>query len=526
MTVPRIVIVGGGFGGVYTARHLERLLRPDEAEIVLVNRTNYFVFQPLLPEIISGSINLTDVVSPIRRLCPRTALYMRDVERVDLGGRSVSLAPAIRPRSLELAYDYLVVAVGRVNDFSSMPGVPEHALAFRSLGDALRLRNHVLQALEEAETEDDPEFRRRLLTFVVAGGGFSGVEVVAELNDFLKAAARAFQRIRPEEIHCLLVHSGDRILPEIDAGLAAHAHELLLRRGVSIRLNEAIAAATADSAVLRNGEAIPTRTLVSTVPSGPVPVVQAMDVEKKAGRLMVNARLELEGHEGSVWALGDCCFVHTEDGRFVPPSAQYATREARTVARNIASAIRGRRPRVFDYAGGAAIGSLGHRSAVAEVSGLRTSGLPAWLLWRGLYLSKLPGADRKIRTALNWLTALAFPTDIVQLRVEPSSNIVSEHFEPGEVVFEQGDVGDRTFAIRVGQVEVVRDGTTVALLGPGDCFGEMALLADLPRNATVRALEPTDVVAVGRADFATLVDSFPELKANLSRIAAKRTDGP
>ena len=249
---------------------------------------------------------------------------MRDVERVDLEGRSVSLAPAIRPRSLELAYDYLVVAVGRVNDFSSMPGVPEHTLAFRSLGDALRLRNHVLQALEEAETEDDPEFRRRLLTFVVAGGGFSGVEVVAELNDFLKAAARAFQRIRPEEIHCLLVHSGDRILPEIDAGLAAHAHELLLRRGVSIRLNGAIAAATADSAVLRNGEAIPTRTLVSTVPSGPVPVVQAMDVEKKAGRLMVNARLELEGHEGSVWALGDCCFVHTEDGRFVPPSAQYA----------------------------------------------------------------------------------------------------------------------------------------------------------------------------------------------------------
>src|SRR2546426_819829 len=172
----RIVILGGGFGGVYTARFLEKLLRPEDAEICLVNRENYFVFQPLLPEVISGSIGLVDMVSPIRRLCPRTQLYMREVERIDLERRTISLAPSFRPRTLDLPYDYLVIATGTVTDFSGMPGVAEHAIPFRTLGDALRLRNRAIHAMEEAANEADEEFRRRLLTFVVGGGGFSGVE--------------------------------------------------------------------------------------------------------------------------------------------------------------------------------------------------------------------------------------------------------------------------------------------------------------------------------------------------------------
>ena len=215
MAVKRIVIVGGGFGGVYAARFLEKLLRPDEAEIRLVNRENYFVFQPLLPEVISGAIGLLDTVSPIRRLCPRTKLYVRDIEGIDLARRVVSLAPGMRPKGLDLRYDYLVLAPGGVTNFAGMKGLAEHALPFRTLGDALRLRNRALQALGEADNEQDPEFRRRLLTFVVAGGGFSGVEVLAELNDFTRRATRDFATLRPEEIRCVLIHSRDRILPEI-----------------------------------------------------------------------------------------------------------------------------------------------------------------------------------------------------------------------------------------------------------------------------------------------------------------------
>jgi NADH dehydrogenase len=179
MAKAQIVILGGGFGGVYTARSLERLLRPDEADIFLVNRENYFVFQPLLPEVVSGSIGLFDTVSPIRRLCPRTQLYVREVERIDLKRQIVTLAPGIRPRSLDLPYDDLVIAAGTVTDFSGKPGLAEHALPFRTLGDAVRMRNLLLQSLEEAAIETDPEFRQRLLTYEDGGGGFSRVQELA-----------------------------------------------------------------------------------------------------------------------------------------------------------------------------------------------------------------------------------------------------------------------------------------------------------------------------------------------------------
>jgi len=518
----RVVILGGGFGGVYTARYLEKLLRPEEAEICLVNRENYFVFQPLLPEVISGSIGLLDTVSPIRRLCPRTELYMRDVERVDFARRTVTLAPSFRPRALDLTYDYLVIATGTLTDFSGMPGVAEHAVPFRTLGDALRLRNRVLHALEEAAHEQDADFRRRLLTFVVAGGGFSGVEVIAELNDFLRRAARHFRTIRPEEIRCVLVHSGERILPEITPRLAAYAQKLLERRGVILKLKARVSAATADSAILNTGEAIPARTLVSTVPSGPAPLVQSLECKKEKGRVLVDSFLQVPGQEGRLWALGDCASIRMADGAPAPPTAQHATREARTVAENIAAAIRGREPRAFAFAGLGKLGSLGHHSAVAEIFGLRISGFLAWFLWRTIYLLKMPGLDRKVRVALDWLTALVFPGDLVQLKVQPSDNIASEHFEAGQTIFEQGDVGDRMYVIRQGEVEVLRGSARLDLLGPGEYFGEMALLASLPRNATVRATKPTDVLAIGKGDFSKLLATFPEFGAGITSVAEQR----
>ena len=518
----RIVVIGGGFGGVYAATELETRLGRDEAEVCLVNRENYFVFQPLLPEVISGSIGLLDTVSPIRRICRRTKLYTREVERIDLQRGVVVLSPGFRPRAVELPYDYLVIATGTLTDFSGMPGLAEHAIPFKTLGDALRLRNRVLQALDEADNEPDPEFRRRLLTFVVAGGGFSGVEVIAELNDFLRGAARHYRNIPREEIRCILVHSGDRILPEMDPELAAYAQDILVRRGVAITLKARVKAATADSVVLNTGETIAARTLVSTVPSGPVPLVQSLDCKKEKGRLPVNAHLELEGHEGRVWAIGDCAAIRMADGSAAPPTAQHATREARTVAENLAAAIRGGEKQAFQFAGLGKLGSLGHHSAVAEVFGVKVSGFPAWVLWRTIYLMKLPGFDRKVRVGLDWITALLFPADLVQLRVQVSDNITSEHFETGETIFQQGDVGDRLYVIRKGEVEVLRDGAPVAKLGAGEYFGEMALLASVPRNATVRATSPTDVLAVAKGDFAKLLVSFPELQKGLAAMASRR----
>ena len=249
----RILILGGGFAGVYTARYLEKLLRPEEATITLVNRENYWVYQPMLSEVISGSIGLANVVSPIRRLCPRTNLVTRDIEEIDLVNKVVTVSPGFRPRQLLLHYDYLVIAVGNVTNFYGMPGMLENATPFKTLADAMVLRNHVIRTLEEADVEQDAELRRKLLTFVVGGGGFSGVEVIAEINDFVRAVKKNYLRLRNEPHRCVLIHSRDRILPEMAEPLALFAQNTLRKRGVEILLGERLAAATSEKAILKSG---------------------------------------------------------------------------------------------------------------------------------------------------------------------------------------------------------------------------------------------------------------------------------
>src|SRR5438874_1273178 len=248
----RVVVVGGGFAGVFAARELEAQLgEREDVEIFLVSRENYFVFQPMLPEVISGSIGILDTVSPLRRLVARTSVQVREVESIDLDARKVRLAPGFHPHAHELAYDHLVIAPGTVTDFRGLPGLPEHALPFKNLADALELRSRVIRALEEADVEgDDPELRRQLLTFVVAGGGFSGVEVVAELNDFVRHVAKLYRRIDPREIRVVLVHAQDRILPEMKPKLGTFAQTILRRRGVELMLGYRLQAATGESAVL------------------------------------------------------------------------------------------------------------------------------------------------------------------------------------------------------------------------------------------------------------------------------------
>ncbi|MCA9098377.1 MAG: FAD-dependent oxidoreductase, partial [Planctomycetaceae bacterium] len=269
-TSRRIVILGGGFAGVETAIALEKGMSRHEretTEIVLVSENNYLVFQPLLPEVISGTLETLHCIAPIRRLTRWTKLYTRRIERIDLKARQVQLAPGYLPKPLTLNYDHLVIALGTQLNFDLVPGSREHALPFKYLEDALRLRNRIVQALEEADNEPDPAEKQRLLTFLVAGGGFSGVECLAELNDFVQAAVHAYRNIRPEEIRCVLVQSGERILPELDAGLASYAQAILERRGIEIHLNTRMKAVSADAVVIQaktGGEPqqIPTRTVV------------------------------------------------------------------------------------------------------------------------------------------------------------------------------------------------------------------------------------------------------------------------
>ena len=526
-TKKRILVLGGGFAGVYTARNLERLLRLDEASISLINQENYWVYQPLLPEVISGLVGLTDVVCPIRQVCPRTGLVMREVQKIDLVNKVVTVSPGFRPRPLELPFDYLVIALGTISNFCGTPGMVEHVKPFRTLADAVSLRNHLIQTLEEAEIETDAELRRKLLTFVVAGGGFSGVEVIAELSDFVDQVRHNFPRLRNEQARCVLVHAGDRILPEMSERLALFAHKLLSKRRIEIRLKDRLVGATSEKALLGSGVEIPAKTIVSSVPSAIPLVLQNLDCEKEGGRLKVNPNLELVGHEGCVWALGDCASIKTISGHRTPPTAQHATREAKTVATGIVAAVRGGPSVPFAFEGLGKLGSLGHYSAVAEILGVSISGFPAWLLWRAIYLAKLPSLRQKVRIALNWFFVLLFPPDFVQMRLEREAAVARQHFEAGEVVFFQGDLGDNVYVIQSGECDVLRETnglqSPIATLGPGDYFGEMALLDDVTRNATVRVRTTMDVLLVSKDDFEALKTSIPAFGDVFRKLAKDRS---
>lgn len=524
----RVLIIGGGFGGVYTAITLEKLLKANsEVEVGLISKENYLVFQPMLPEVISGSIGILDTIAPIRRLCPKTNLYTREVESIDLKNKTVTTSAGFRPQTSQLEYDHLVIAVGNVTSLAGQPGLAEHALPFKYLGDGLVLRNHVIHALEQADIESDTEFRHALLTFVVAGGGFSGVEAVAELNDFVRHAARSFRRINLSEIRVILLHAGPLILPELSENLGRFAQTLLQRRGVEIRLNTRLAGATGESALLEGGDRILTKTLVSTVPAAPNPLVVALPCKKEKGRIVVNKYMEVVDYPG-VWALGDCAWVvDHKTWQPCPPTAQHATRQAACLAKNLVASLREQPKQAFSFEALGKLASLGHRSAVAEVFGIKLSGFIAWVLWRAIYLMKLPGLDRKLRVSTDWFLDLLLPPDIVQLKLDKTTSAVREHFEPHEIIFRQGDLGDRLYVIVEGEVELFQEGSSqaprlLARLGAGECFGEMALVNDKPRVATARSVTRANLLSVDRHTFGELFAHHPPLRRMFEALIDER----
>jgi NADH:ubiquinone reductase (H+-translocating) len=529
VTKKRILILGGGFGGVYVAVHLGKMFSQrelEETEIALVNRENYIVFQPLLPEVISGSVELNHVIAPIRRMAPKARIYTRDIESIDLNAHTVTLSPGVRPTTLALSYDHLVIAMGTRLDHSKIPGMHEHASPFKYLGDALYLRNQLVRMLEEAEAESDQECRKRLLTFVVAGGGFSGVECIAEMNDFLREAVNAYHHIAESDLRLILLQRGERILPEVTPSLAAFAHKLLMKRGVEIRLGADLKAVTANAVVVedkqtRRTETIGTRTAVATVPAGPHPILTALPVPQSKGRIVVDQTTEVSGCPG-VWAIGDCAAIKQVDGNISPPTAQHALRQAKTCAENIVASYRGTPKKHFSFTGLGKLGSLGRRSAVAEILGFRFKGLFAWLLWRGVYVTKFPGLDGQLRLIADWVLDVFLPRDITQLRVFHEEAVHREHFEGGETVFASGDFGDKVYFIISGAADVERDGGLVAKLHSGDVFGEAALISDQPRNATIRATAPLDTVAVSREAFQQLLMHLPGLNDTMQELMAGR----
>lgn len=410
----RILILGGGFAGLTVAMELDRTLgRDPSVQITLVNRENFFLFTPMLHEVAASDLDLTTIVNPARKMLRRVRFFAGEVDRIDLDRRDVSVAHGFDHHQHTLGFDFLVLGLGSVTNFYGIPGLPEHALTMKSLGDAMRLRNHLIAHLEEADSECC-KAKEPLVTFVVAGGGFAGVETAAAINDFVRGALRSYPNLSQDMLRVVLVHSGRVILPELKEQLGAYAQQKLTRRKLEIRLSTKVESFSGNTVRLSDGTAIQTNTLVWTAGAVPNPLLESLGCEKERGRLLVTEYLEVQGRPG-VWALGDCAAIPDQrKGGFYPPTAQHALREAKVVAHNVVASVRGSEKRQFVFSTVGQLAAIGRRTGVANIFGVNFSGFVAWWLWRTIYLSKLPRIEKKLRVAFDWTLDLIFSKDLVQ----------------------------------------------------------------------------------------------------------------
>src|SRR6266852_4572657 len=413
----RIVIVGGGFAGMTTVERLERLFGADPTvSLTLVSDANSLLFTPMLAEVAGGSLEPTHICTPLRSSLRRTHVVYGQVEHIDLEQKRLLLAPEARSsRQSEVFFDHLVLAVGSVSHYLGLKGIAETAFDFKSLTDAIRIRGHVLDLLELADREPDPAQRRAMLTFVVAGAGFAGVELAGALNDFVRGALFYYPNLAPDDVQVIVVHSRDHILPELSRSLAQYALERMTARGVTFKLNTRLVEAQEGVVRLRPQEEIRTETLIWTAGVKPHPLVQMLAAaHDPRGAILVDQHLAIPGLAG-VWALGDCALVtDAKTGKPCPPTAQFALREADTLAHNLHASIHHRPLQPFHFDALGLLCVVGYQTACAEIKGVRFSGFLAWILWRGIYLSKLPGVERKLRVLSDWMIELFFPRDIVQ----------------------------------------------------------------------------------------------------------------
>ncbi len=529
MNRKRIVIIGGGFGGVKCAQILRRKLAPPEAELVLFNRENHLVFSPLLADAVGSSLNLMDVIVPLRQLLPGVVCRTEEVKQVDLAAREL-IYDGHDGSPRRLGYDHVVLACGNIANLNVVPGMADHAHPLKTVGDAAVLRTQVLQQMERAEVCDDPEKRRWYLSFIVVGGGYSGVEAAGEINDLVRGSVRFFSNIREEDITVTLIHSRDQLLPEISPPLREFARQKMAQAGVTMRLNARVQLATAEGVGLKDGF-VRGGTIVCTIGSTTAPVIERLDTPKEKGRPLTEPDMRLEGSD-CAWALGDCATViNAHDGQPSPPTGQFAERQGRQCALNIVRILRGEPTRPFRFKVLGQLCSIGGHSAVAEMFGLRLSGFLAWFAWRGVYLFKLPSWSRRIQVGFDWAWLLLFPRDLSHIKTDVTDRVTHAHYEPGDVIIKQGDPPANFYVIEKGEVEILRAtlsnaaGEVIATLGPGNFFGEAALVNNKPRSASVRARTPAEIVVLGRNVFDTMAKSLAPLRHALTSAITRRTEG-
>jgi len=523
----RIIIVGGGFGGVKCARTVRRLLPIDDCEIVLFNRENHMVFHPLLAEVVSASVQPKDVGAPLRQLLKGVQCRTEEVTNLDCEGKRV-FYESDDGRVRSMSFDQLILTCGNTVNLSLIAGMDEHAFPLKTIGDALSLQAHIMERMEKAEVCEDLERKHWYLTFVIVGGGFSGVEVAGEINDLVRSSTRFFQNIQEDDIKVIIVHSREQLLLEVQESLRKFANTKLEEAGVTILLNAKASMATPEGILLSNGTFLRAATVVCTIGTTNQPLIHRLGLSEKGGRLITEPDMSLPGFP-NIWAFGDCAAViNSLDDSLCPTVAQFAERQGVQGGGNVVERLNGQPTRPFKYKMQGQLCSIGGHYAVAEIFGMRISGFLAWFLWRGIYLMKLPSLAQQMKVGIEWAFDLMFPRTLAHLKADRTKRVCRAHYAAGEYVFRKGDPATEFFAIEKGEVEVLRqteDGASegVAVLTAGDFFGESSLLDSTTRNHSVRARSELVCMVLGRNVFAQISSALIPLHDALTKAVQRRT---
>jgi NADH dehydrogenase len=530
MSHAKVVIVGGGFAAVQCARTLRKRLRHVECEIVVYSRENHMVFHPLLADVTGASIHPDSAAATIRQMLPGVECSTQIVERIDIPASQIEFQND-QGQLERTNYDHLVIACGAESNLGIIPGMSDHAFPFKTMRDAVALRSHIIDQLEKAEACRDPQRRHFHLSFVIIGGGFSGVELAGEVNDLIRDSTRFYRNFGENDVSMTLVHNQDQILPEVSPTLRDFALKKMQRAGIKVLLKTSAAAATPEGVGLQDGSLIHAATVVCTIGTTASPIVQHLvGVKKERGRMVTDPDMRLAGLP-NVWAVGDCAYItNAFDNKPSPTTGQFAEREGRQAADNIVRVLRGESTRPFYFKPLGQLCSIGGHRAVAEMFGFRVSGILAWFMWRGVYLLKLPSWSRRIRVGTDWVWDLIFPRDLGAFAATQSQRVSRAYYRPGDFIYRRGDPANFFYAIEQGEVELLRNTDTAqietpfAVLGPGDFIGEAALDQNESYLASIRARTVVRVVVMSRDAFSEHAGSMAPLRDIVAESVKRRAE--
>ncbi len=514
----KILILGGGFGGIYCAKRLQKI-KFNSYEIELISNNNYFVFQPLLPEVASGTISSSDAVTPIRQMLKKINFRNAEVNSINTDKQQVGVVQGFRKRQHFISYDHLIIALGQESKLDIIPGLKNNSFKMRNLEDAYNIRNHIIQCLELADVTKDMKLKRRLLNFIIIGGGFSGVETIGELKEMINRLIIYYKNIRKSEIKFFLIEYENRLLPELDAQSSIYTYDTLEKENIKIMLSTALKEVTSNKVYLSNNQSLETNTVISTIGSSVSRIVEKSNIQLKYGKIITDEYCQVIGKK-NVWALGDCALVPNKpvpkknDNEYSPPTAQFAVRQAKVLSKNIILKSLNRKLKPFKYKSKGSLASLGSNKGVGKIFFFRVKGLFAWLIWKGFYLSFIPSFPTKVRVFLNWLLEFIVPRNAVLTESLNTKAFENKNFKRGDIVFEEGMIADGFYIVKNGEFINTYKNTKsgkkfIKKYKKGDHFGSRVILEGGRRTGTIKATKNSEVLKIDKDSFKLLTQHLP-----------------